>query len=107
MVPNLEKVRVALEMYRQDHDGCYPPAPSTTLVSDSYLDVFPTDPFGYVYWYNAGPGAGSCSVENDVLSYELYAKMESSKNDMDGVSQNVSVECEKCPFVSTYKITNP
>lgn len=104
---DLEKVRVALEMYRQDHDGCYPVSPSTTLVSEGYLDVFPIDPFGYAYWYDAGAGSASCQVVNDVLSYTWYAKMESSKNDMSGVSQNVTAECDKCPFTATYKVTNP
>lgn len=104
---DLEKVRVALEMYRQDNDGCYPDTPVSDLVSSGYLDVFPSDPFGYVYWYDAGSGSDSCSVEDDVVSYNFYAKMESSKNDMEGVSQNVTVECDKCPFISTYKVTNP
>ncbi len=77
---DLEKVRVALEMYKQDHDGCYPPN-TNTLDDEGYLDIVPrTDPKGQPYCYIfAGSACGSPAVGN--TSYSLYTSMENEKNE--------------------------
>lgn len=62
---DLEKIRVALELNRQEK-GVYPAATST-LVTNGYLQAVPTDPkAGYSYVYTIGTS----------YTYTLSAQME-------------------------------
>jgi len=94
---DLEKIRTALEMYRQVV-GVYPSTGTdmtpTGLVPD-YIQALPTDPkAGYLYVYERDPGSA--------YKYTLDAYLE-----VEGGSE-VPVNCRVSPQVyCNYRMTNP
>lgn len=109
---DLEKVRVALEMYRQDHDGCYPSDATTlTEAGHNYLDVLPgSDPKAMPYCYVF---QGSVCGASGVSEYALYTHMESEKNQL-GTYPGIGCQDPTCPTCETmadieanYKVINP
>lgn len=71
---DLEKIRVALEMYKQDHGGVYPAVIYATIDPplENYLDTVPTfDPIGCPYFYEQ---------KEMGASYRLGAHMELERN---------------------------
>lgn len=110
---DLEKVRIALEMAKQDHNGCYPPN-SNSLTTDGYLDKLPGDTKeGWVYCF-AFSGA-SCDYKVGVpgeVNYTLYARMEAEKNwnmVVGGVGSTTSCVSEGGVTMQgiNYKVINP
>jgi len=121
---DLEKARIGLEMYKQDHDGCYPTyscglqmnalgvctwGPGGLDKSHSYLDKVPTaDPLGWQYVYAPW---GACGTEGDATGYSLASFMELEKN-MTNIAGVDAPPCNApgCPGPSYkvhYIITNP
>lgn len=87
---DLEKIRIALESYRQVN-GTYPVAMST-LVSSNFLQALPTDP---------KDDSNYAATLND-YTYSLGALMEDSS------STNCSSSCGSCGSAScNYKVINP
>ena len=85
---DLEKIRIALEGYRQIN-GSYP-ASLSDLVTDELLQVLPTDP----------KTAGDyCSSLND-YSYCLGSSMED-------VGSTNTIDCSGACSSSNYRMTNP
>lgn len=100
---DLEKVRVALEMYRQDHDGCYP-ANANSLDDDGYLDVVPVHgPKGeedlYCFDFSTACGTGS-----GTSTYTLRAGMEMEKNNN---MTDANCTIDEVTMTVNYQVTNP
>jgi len=89
---DLEKIRVALEMYRQEY-GYYPLSASSSLVSD-YLQSWPEDPKGGSYYYNRSIGTS--------YSYTIDAQVE-------GVGDTTGSYGDNCGSsgICNYRVTNP
>ena len=85
---DLDKLAIALEVYKQE-SGIYPA--NTGLLVPSYIDVIPTDPKTYSYFYDR-------TVSN--YSYGLYAQMED-------IGTTTGIYGNNCTGVCNYKITNP
>lgn len=89
-ISDMEKIRIALESYRQVN-GTYPAAMST-LVSSNFLQALPTDP---------KDDSNYAATLTD-YTYSLGALMEDSN------STNCSSSCGSCGSVScNYKVINP
>lgn len=92
---DLEQVRAALEMYRDDED-VYPTGglsdAEAALTGGNYLDSMPTDPKGYSYYYSSTNG----------YTYTLCAYLESGGTDDCGnnCSAPDSASCN-------YEVNNP
>ena len=89
---DLDRIRMALEMYRQnDATGEYPVASgdqASGLVT-TFLDAWPTDPKSTQNYYYIRPTA---------YTYELYALLE--------ISTGVTY-ANNCGGVCNYRVTNP
>lgn len=84
---DLEKVRMALELYRQQNSS-YPAATSSLV--PNFLQAWPNDPRGYSYYYLRG---------STVYTYTLDARMEDV-----GVTGNYG---SNCGGICNYRVTNP
>lgn len=95
---DLEKVRIALEMARQE-SGTYPPTVTNSLpqalVSSGYIQILPSDPIStYRYEYNRPTN----------YTYFLYAQMEDVGSTTNFSAFNgCAVSNGKC----NYRLTNP
>jgi general secretion pathway protein G len=96
-VSDLEKIRIALEMYKQNN-GKYPAPSGDSLLAvglvPDYIQAIPTDPKSFKYSYEP---------ESDRFSYKLYAQMEddASKNSLPGCYYGPScggvlLDCNYC-----------
>ncbi|MFA7676208.1 MAG: prepilin-type N-terminal cleavage/methylation domain-containing protein [Candidatus Shapirobacteria bacterium] len=91
-VADLEKVRIALELYRQDLGSTYPADGTlTTKLAPKYIQAIPTDPKSGTYTYDQ-TGTG--------YTYELGAKMENLG------STNVAAY-SGCGGTCNYKVVSP
>ena len=86
---DVEKIRTALELYRQSV-GYYPL--SETSLEPDYLDDWPTDPKDGSYYYVRGVGTS--------YTYSAYAKME-------GVGSTTGTYGDDCGGTCNYLRTNP
>jgi len=86
---DLEKVRVALEMYRQVN-GSYP-VNTSTLVTDNFLQSVPVDPKDptYIYAY----------VRSDAYHYTYHAYLELGSGST-GTTCGTAINCN-------YSVSNP
>lgn len=84
---DLEKVRTALELYRQAN-GLYP-GTTTPLISD-YLQSWPKDPKNFSYYYAVGTS----------YTYTLDAQMEDLGSTTGSYGANCGGTCN-------YRVTNP
>lgn len=96
---DLEKIRIALELYRQDVGSSYPSSGATNLTSalvPKYLQSMPTGPKGESYAANY--------VRESGYVYRICTPIE----DVGSVSSDVSL-CPAVPsgYVGNYKIKNP
>lgn len=89
-VADLEKLRVALEMCRQV-GGTYPDS-ANSLVSGGYIQALPTDPKGYVYYYN--------SPTDYTYTYDAHMEDLGSTNGAWGSNCGGGALCN-------YRVTNP
>ncbi len=84
---DLEKVRMALELYRQQNDG-YPA--SSALLVPNFLQAWPSDPRSYAYYY----------LRLSAYTYTLDARMEDIGSTTGGYGANCGGTCN-------YRVTNP
>ncbi|MBU1088401.1 type II secretion system GspH family protein [Patescibacteria group bacterium] len=89
---DLEKIRVALEIYRQENDY-YPETADSDLVPD-YLQGWPDDPRNNSYYYLRGVGT--------LYSYAIYAQMEGTGETNGYYGENCGDE-----GVCNYRVNNP
>lgn len=88
---DLEKVRIALELYKQENNS-YPLDARTSLVSN-FLQEWPTDPKNYNYVY----------TRVSIYSYTLDAYLESG-----GANVGSAGACGGSPAVTcNYRVRNP
>lgn len=120
---DVEKVRVALEMYKQDHDGCYPANANWFLVNEKYIDKMPIDPLGISYMYDVVPYAQCNGSSNYSVGYDIWSYMEMPKNNsVPAVNRVFTCDINTAPceskvlgqdgldpleFEATYKVSNP
>lgn len=111
---DLEKIRIALEMAKQDHNGCYPSSVNPLDDAGGYLDKIPVDPKvggNYCFPFTGDP----CTYDavGPVLgntAYELYAHMEVAKNRTGtyaGVPCTDPLTGINIDIDANYKVTNP
>lgn len=88
---DVEKIRTALELYRQQN-GYYPPLDTggTAALMPSYLQSWPTDPKAFSYFYDVG---GS-------YTYTLDCHMEDVGSTSGSYGSNCGGTCN-------YRVTNP
>lgn len=84
---DLEKIRVALELYRQEK-GSYPD--EVDLLSPDYLQEWPQDPKNYSYFYSLATP----------YSYAVYGQME----DLGSTNGTYG---DNCTGTCNYKLVNP
>jgi general secretion pathway protein G len=93
---DLEQVRSALEMFRDDND-VYPAGNGWSqldvLVTDNYIDELPLDPKGYSYYYGA---------DADGYTYYLCAYLEAGN----GGALDCTTQCA-APEDCNYEVSNP
>lgn len=68
---DLEKIRVAMEIYKQESSDNEYPAGLDILVTDGYIDAEPKDPRGFNYLYTPG---------GTFKTYSIDASMELDRN---------------------------
>jgi len=91
-VADLEKIRIALEIYRQEN-GSYPEdGDLSDLVTDGYMDVIPNDPKSFSYYYD----------QTDDYAYSLYAQVE----DLGSTTGSYDAHCG-VTGVCNYEVSNP
>lgn len=91
---DLEKIRVALELYRQEK-GIYPVADAGgSAALTGYLQEWPKDPKNYLYYYVRGAGTS--------YAYTLDGQMEDVGN-TNGSYNNNCGGSEKC----NYRLISP
>lgn len=86
---DLEKIRMALEIYRQEN-GIYPS--NSSSLSPTYIQAWPTDPKSYTYYYLRGVGSS--------YTYALDAQMENVGSTNGSFGANCGGTCN-------YRVTNP
>ncbi len=91
---DLEQLRSALEMYRDDND-VYPPD-LDKLKTEGYIDSKPIDPKYYDYYYNPSPGP-----DPDYYTYSLCAYLEG------GGPDDCGSNCGSAPGNCNYQVNNP
>lgn len=98
---DLEKIRVALEMYKQAN-GTYPTVSGTSPsgLSPTYIQAVPSDPKGPTYYY-------LYAQRNGGYGYSVQAYMEDGSNgNCDGASTPpCNLACG--PTVCNYEVINP
>ncbi len=93
---DIQKVAIALEMYRQQI-GVYPPD-TNSLITNKFLQAWPTDPkSGCSYYYVRSVGSS--------YDYTLDAQME----DVGATTGSYSTNCGASPTCKTcnYRVVNP
>ena len=89
---DLEKIRIALELYRQENNGY--PLILDGLLTPKYIQTIPVDPKGTTYGYYE-------YALKTTYTYDLKANVE------DLGSTNMSAQSGHCGNVCDYKVTQP